>query len=98
MGIPLPVAILQGLTCLKMAQEGLIDSFVGKVKQATDECGLGGGALTEQHLCDIFEGFSNEMREQQQVSNGNGNAQANVGKRIETGQGYRWHSYRGSIH
>ena len=43
-----------------MAQEGLIDSFVGKVKQAIDECGLSGGALTEQHLHDIFEGFSNE--------------------------------------
>ena len=51
--------------------------------------------LTEQYLCDIFEGFSNEMREQlQQATNGNGNAQANVGECIETGQGYRWHSYR----
>ena len=45
--------------------------------------------LTEQYLCDIFEGFSNEMREQlQQATNGNGNAQANVGECIETGQGY----------
>ena len=62
-------------------------------------CGLSGGALTEQCLCDIFEGFSNEMREQlQQASNGNGNAEANVGECIETGQGYRWHSYRGSFH
>ena len=77
------------LTCLKTTQEGLIDSFVGKVKQAIDECGLSGGALTEQFLRDIFEGFSNEMREQlQQASNGNGNAQANVGECIETGQGY----------
>ena len=88
-GIPLHVAILQDLTCLKMAQEGLIESFVGKVKQVIDECGLSGGALTEQCLCDIFEGFSNEMREQfQQVTNGNGNAQANVGEHIKTGQGY----------
>ena len=99
MGIPLHAAILQNLTCLKTAQEGPIDSFVGKVKQANDECSLSGGALTEQCLCDIFEGFSNEMREQlKQASNGNGNAQANVGKRIETGQGYRWHSYRRSFH
>ena len=99
MGIPLHVAILQDLTCSKMAQEGLIESFVGKVKQAIDECGLSGGALTEQCLCDIFEGFSNEMREQfQQVTNGNGNAQANVGEHIKTGQGYRWHLYRGSFH
>ena len=30
-GISLHVAILQALTCLKTAQEGLIDSFVGKV-------------------------------------------------------------------
>ena len=75
MGIPPHVAILQDLTCLKMAQEGLIDSFVGKVKQAIDECSLSGSALTEQCLHDIFEGFSNKMREQlQQVSNGNGNA------------------------
>ena len=91
-GIPPHVAILQDLTCLKMAQEGLIDSFVGKVKQAIDECGLSGGALTELHLHDIFEGFSNEMREQlQQATNGSGNTQANVGERIETGQGYQWH-------
>ena len=60
---------------------------------------LSGGALTEQCLHGIFEGFSNEMREQfQQATNGNGNAQANVGERIEPGQGYRWHSYRGSFH
>ena len=39
-GIPLHVAILQDLTCLKTAQEGLIESFVGKFKQAIDECGL----------------------------------------------------------
>ena len=39
-GIPLHVAILQDLTCLKTAQEGLIKSFVGKFKQAIDECGL----------------------------------------------------------
>ena len=72
---------------------------MGKVKQAIDECSLSGGALTEQRLCDIFEGFSNEMREQfQQATNRNGNAQANVGERIETGQGYQWHSYRGSFH
>ena len=64
MGIPPHVAILQDLTCFKTAQEGLIDSFVGKVKQAIDECSLSGGALTEQCLCDIFDGFSNEMREQ----------------------------------
>ena len=39
------------------------------------------------------------MREQlHQVSNGNGNAQANEGKRIKTGQSYQWHSYRGSFH
>ena len=98
-GIPPHIAILQDLTCLKMAQEGLIESFVGKVKQAIDECSLSGGALTEQRLCDIFEEFSNKMREQfQQATNGNGNAQANVGECIETGQGYRWHSYRGSFH
>ena len=88
-GIPLHVAILQDLTCLRTAQEGLIESFVGKVKQAIDECSLSGGALTEQHLRDIFEGFSNEMREQfQQATNGNGNAQANVAEHIKTGQGY----------
>ena len=72
---------------------------MGKVKQAIDECGLSGGALTEQHLRDIFEGFSNEMREQfQQATNGNGNAQANVAECIETGKGYQWHLYRGSFH
>ena len=99
MGIPPHVSILQDLTCLRMAQERLIESFVAKVKQAIDECGLSGGALTEQRLRDIFEGFSNEMREQfQQATNGNGNAEANVAERIETGQGYRWHSYRGSFH
>ena len=86
-GIPPHVAILQDLTCLKTAQEGLIDSFVGKVKQAIDECGLSGGALTEQRLCDILEGFSNEVREQLQQAT-NGNAQANVGECIEIGQGY----------
>ena len=90
MGILLHVSILQDLTCLRTAQEGLIESFVGKVKQAIDECGLSGGALTEQRLCDIFEGFSNEMREQfQQATNGNGNDEANVAECIETGQGYR---------
>ena len=36
-GIPPHVAILQDLTCLKTAQEGLIESFVGKVKQAIDK-------------------------------------------------------------
>ena len=98
-GIPPHVAILQDLTCLRTAQEGLIESFVGKVKQAIDECGLSGGALTEHRLRDIFEGFSNEMREQfQQVTNGNGNDAANVPERIETGDGYRWHFYRGSFH
>ena len=44
MGIPPHVAIMQDLSCLKTAQEGLIDSFVGKVKQTIDECGLSGGA------------------------------------------------------
>ena len=61
---------------------------MGKVKQAIDECGLSGGALTEQRLHDIFEGFSNEMREQfQQETYGNGNAQANVAEHIKTGEG-----------
>ena len=88
-GIPPHVSILQDLTWLRTAQEGLIESFVGKVKQAIDECSLSGGALTEQHLRDIFEGFSNEMRQQfQQATNGNGNDEANVAERIETGQGY----------
>ena len=34
--IPPHVSILQDLTCLRTAQEGLIESFVGKVKQAID--------------------------------------------------------------
>ena len=97
--IPPHVAVLQNLTCVKMEHEGLIYSFVGKVKQAIGECSLSGGTLTEQCLRDISEGFSNKMREQlQQRSNGNGYAQANVGKCIETGKGYQWHSYRGSFH
>ena len=88
-GIPPHVAILQNMTCLRMAQEELIESLVGKVKQAIDDSSLSGGALTEQCLRDIFEGFSNKMREQfQQATNGNGNAQANVAARIETVKGY----------
>ena len=72
-GILPHVAVLQELDEMKTQQQGLIDSFIDKVKQAIDECGLAGGALSEHRLHTIFDGFVEEIRRQLgQIGNNNG--------------------------
>ena len=97
-GIPPHVAVLQELDEIKTQQQGLIDSFIDKVKQAIDECGLAGGALSEHRLCTIFDGFAEEICGQLgQVGNNNG-AEQQVAERVENGNGYRWHCFDGQFH
>ena len=72
-GIPPHVAVLQELNEMKTQQQGLIESFIDKVKQAIDKCGLAGGVLSEHRLRTIFDGFAEETRGQlEQIGNNNG--------------------------
>ena len=64
MGVPPHVAVLQELHSLKVKQQSLIDNFISKVKTAIEECDLASGTLSEQRLCQIFNGFSAEIHEQ----------------------------------
>ena len=97
-GIPPHVAVLQELDEMKTQQQGLIESFIDKVKQAIDECGLAGGVLSEHRLRTIFDGFAEEIHRQLgQIGNNNG-AEQRVVERVENGNGYRWHCFDGQFH
>ena len=74
----------------------LIDNFISKVKTAVEECDLAGGTLSEQRLRQIFDGFSADIHEQLlNIGQGAGDAEADEGQCIKTGQGYCWHYFDG---
>ena len=106
-GIPPHVAVLEELQVLKNQQRTLIDSFIENVKTAIDECGLAGGALSEQRLRTIFNDFSDELRQQfSAAGGGNNNGQGpnqqggGTGHQVEDERGrvYRWHYFDGQFH
>ena len=97
-GIPHHVAVLQELDEMRTQQQGLIESFIDKVKQAIDECGLASGALSEHRLRTIFNSFAEEIRRQLGQIRNNIGAEQQVVERVENGNGYRWHCFDGQFH
>jgi len=107
-GIPPHVVLLQELTIIKKEQRSLILNFVNKVKEAIEETGVGGGgAVTEAKLKELFASFTQELRsqlvqldEQGRLTghDGYGGNVAGAPNRVETGVGYRFHTYGGRIH
>jgi hypothetical protein len=102
-GIPPHAVLLQELMSIKMDQRSMMESFIDKVKKGIEESGVGGNAMSEQRLGVMFERFSTDLREQLKTLDlerrEGPRVQAEPQQdRVETGEGYSWHYFRGTYH
>ena len=101
-GVPPHCVLLQEIAAVRSSQNQMLDSFVDKVKEALVETGVTGGQFTEQRFQCIFDKFQDDIR----VLAGNlgvGAAaleqrRAEGVERVETGRGYKLHTYGGRMH
>ena len=94
-GIPPHVAVLQKLSLIRTEQQGLIEGFVGNVKKAIEESGVGGG-LPGERLDRLFE----QLQERLDQIGGPVAARegAGGGLRIERQPRFTYHMYDGRFH
>lgn len=101
-GIPPHITVLQELTYIRQEQRSLIDTFVDKVRLAIDQSGLSGSGVTEDRLQRLFDRFAGQLRVQLDARIGERfnlqNQEVAERERVETGLGYRYHSYGGKFH
>lgn len=102
-GIPPHCVLLQEIAAVRSCQNQMLDSFVDKVKKALVESGVTGGQFTEQRFQCIFDKFQDDMKLLAGNLGVGGNAAAVQRKaegadRVETGRGYRLHTYGGRMH
>ena len=94
--------LLQELKAIRVGQNEMMETFITKVKKGIEESSVGGNAMTEQRLGIMFDRFANELREQlNHLALGRAVAEPPIvvdEARIETGDGYSWHYFRGTYH
>jgi hypothetical protein len=101
-GIPPHAVLLQELKSIKVGQNEMMETFIDKVKKGIEESGVGGNAMTEQRLGVMFNKFADDLREQlNHLTLGQAVPEVPMvvdEARIETGDGYSWHFFRGTYH
>ena len=98
-GVPPHVSLLQELCSIKEDQLTLIGSFVDRVKEALTDFGVNADRLSEQRLRTVLDEFQttifNQLNNINRLEGANNN---NDEERVETGTGYRVHTYGGTFH